>query len=275
MAAERESDQRGARAPSRGRPARRLPAAGGQSAGPGDLYDALLAGLGSTTNWPVLGEALAEAAHGNGTEVATMAGRYETGGSSNGAEAELAIDCLDHPVDRDAADYPALAAHAAASAPVFGPLLTWGLLACAEWPVLPTRSPMPASDPGAPPILVTGATGDPATPYQWAVNLAAELDHGVLVTWVGDSHVAYYYSGCVRAIDQAYLVDGSLPAPGTGAPIERRGPVDQCSNPRSSGLVVARRLLGETGRRLGARPIRTDLRESRPRCFPTAAGARA
>ena len=192
-----------------------MAAAGGQSAGPGDIYDALLAGLGSTSNWPVLGEALAEAVHGNGTELATMAGRYETGGSSNGAEAELAIDCLDHPVDRDAADYRALAAHAAASAPVFGPLLTWGLLACAEWPVLPTRSPMPESDPGAPPIVVTGATGDPATPYQWAVNLAAELDHGVLVTWVGDSHVAYYYSACVRAIDQAYLVDGTLPAPGT------------------------------------------------------------
>jgi hypothetical protein len=26
--------------------------------------------------------------------------------------------------------------------------------------------------------------------------------------------VAYYYSACVRAIDQAYLVEGSLPAAG-------------------------------------------------------------
>jgi hypothetical protein len=192
-----------------------LAAAGGQSASPGEIYDALLAGLGSQSNWPALGDALGEAQRGNETELAGAAARYETGGSSNGAEAELAVDCLDHPVDRNPADYPAMAAQAGAEAPVFGPLLTWGLLACAEWPVLPTRSPAPASDPGAPPILVVGATGDPATPYQWAVSLAGELDHGVLLTWVGESHVAYYYSACVRAISQAYLVDGTLPAPGT------------------------------------------------------------
>jgi hypothetical protein len=62
---------------------------------------------------------------------------------------------------------------------------------------------------------VTGTTGDPATPYQWAVNLAHELQHGVLVTWQGENHVAYFYSACVRAIDQAYLVSGTLPAAGT------------------------------------------------------------
>jgi hypothetical protein len=27
--------------------------------------------------------------------------------------------------------------------------------------------------------------------------------------------VAYYYSACVRAADQAYLIQGTLPAPGT------------------------------------------------------------
>jgi hypothetical protein len=29
------------------------------------------------------------------------------------------------------------------------------------------------------------------------------------------NHVAYFYSPCVRAIDQAYLVDGTLPPTGT------------------------------------------------------------
>ncbi len=51
-------------------------------------------------------------------------------------------------------------------APVFGPLLTWGLLGCATWPALPTRTPAPASDPGAPPILVVGTSEDPVTPYR-------------------------------------------------------------------------------------------------------------
>jgi hypothetical protein len=35
------------------------------------------------------------------------------------------------------------------------------------------------------------------------------------VTWQGENHVAYYYSACVRALDQAYLVDGTVPAAGT------------------------------------------------------------
>jgi hypothetical protein len=81
--------------------------------------------------------------------------------------------------------------------------------------VPPTRAPAPTTAVGAPPIIVTGATGDPATPYQWAQSLAAELQHGVLLTWKGDDHVAYYYSACVRAVDQAYLVGGTIPAPGT------------------------------------------------------------
>jgi hypothetical protein len=117
-------------------------------------------------------------------------------------------------VSRDPSAYPALATTAGAQAPVFGPYLMWGLLQCAVWPALPTRTPAPTTAVGAPPTLVTGTTGDAATPYQWAQNLAGELQHGMLVTWHGESHVAYFSSPCVRAIDQAYLVDGTLPASG-------------------------------------------------------------
>jgi pimeloyl-ACP methyl ester carboxylesterase len=188
---------------------------GATAVGPGELYDALLAGLESRPSWPTLAAALAQAAGGDGSAVATMSGRYETGGSSNAATAEQAIDCVDHPVDRDPTSFPALAASAGRSAPVFGPLLVWGLLGCATWPVLPTRMPGPASDPGAPPILVVGTTGDPVTPYAWAVALAQQLQGGTLLTWQGQSHVATFYSPCVRAAIQAYLVDGTLPAQGT------------------------------------------------------------
>ena len=52
------------------------------------------------------------------------------------------------------------------------------------------------------------------TPYVWAVALARELTGGVLLTWRGQSHVAYYYSSCVRTLAQAYLVAGTLPGPG-------------------------------------------------------------
>ena len=190
-------------------------APGGGTAGPGEIYDALLAGLEARSSWPALAGALAEAEAGNGSAVTSMTGRYETGGSSNGAVAEQAIDCVDHPVDRDSASYPALAATVGRSAPVFGPLLAWGLLGCATWPVLPTRAPAPASDAGAPPIVVVGTSGDPVTPYRWAVDLARELTGASILTWQGQSHVAYFYSPCVRAAVQAYLVEGVLPPTGT------------------------------------------------------------
>jgi len=195
--------------------ASRLPAAGGRSAGPGEFYEAILSALYSQSSWPSLADALAEAAAGNGNALVAMSTGYLTGGSSNAAAAETAIDCLDHPAPRDLDAYPVLAAVAAAKAPLFGPLLAWGLVGCAVWPVPPTRTPAASDAPGSPPIIVTGATGDPATPYQWAVNLAGELPQGILVTWQGENHVAYYYSACVRAIDQAYLVQGTLPAPHT------------------------------------------------------------
>ena len=143
-----------------------------------------------------------------------MSDSYRQNGSTNGSDAAEAIFCLDHPVSRDTSAYAAFASLAGSSAPVFGPLLAWGVLGCAVWPAPPTRTPAPAVASGSAPILVTGATKDPVTPYQWAVNLAHELQHGFLVTWQGENHVSYFYSNCVRNIDQAYLISGTLPAVG-------------------------------------------------------------
>jgi pimeloyl-ACP methyl ester carboxylesterase len=192
-----------------------IPAANGRSAGSGEIYDALLDGLYSQSSWPGLASALGEAAAGNSSAVLSMSDGYRQNGSTNGSDAAEAIFCLDHPVSRDPSRYPALAAFAGSSAPVFGPLLLWGVLGCAVWPAPPTRTPAPAVAPGSAPILVTGATKDPVTPYQWAVNLAHELQHGFLLTWQGENHVSYYYSNCVRTIDQAYLISGTLPSVGT------------------------------------------------------------
>jgi pimeloyl-ACP methyl ester carboxylesterase len=191
------------------------PASGSGPAGAGQLYDALLSDLYSQSDWPQLGEALADDTAGNGAPAAAQSNHYNTGGSTNADEAATAIDCLDHPVSRDLATYPALAYSLASTAPVFGPLLAWGEAGCAVWPVPPTREVGPVAAPGAPPILVIGTTNDPATPYAWAVSVAKELDHGVLLTHDGDDHVAYFSSACVRAAVQTYLVSGQTPAPGT------------------------------------------------------------
>ena len=140
---------------------------------------------------------------------------YATENGPNSGDADTAISCLDHPVPRDFATFAGLATMAGEQAPVFGPMLVWGVAQCSVWPVLPTRTPHAISAPGSPPILVVGTSGDPATPHQWAVSVAGELQHGVLVTWNGQNHVAYYYSPCVRALDQDYLIHGNTPTSGT------------------------------------------------------------
>ena len=74
------------------------PAGGGSVVGAGQLYDALLEDLYSQTDWPQLGEALADDAAGNGAPAAAQSNQYNTGGSDNADDAATAIDCLDHPV---------------------------------------------------------------------------------------------------------------------------------------------------------------------------------
>jgi pimeloyl-ACP methyl ester carboxylesterase len=192
-----------------------VPAGGGEQAGAGELYDALLDGLYAQSDWPQLGDALAADAAGNGAPVVAMSDHYNQNGSSNGDDAALAIDCLDHPTSRDLSAYNYLADVLGAAAPVFGPLLAWGQAACAVWPAPPTRTPGPVSAAGAPPMLVIGTTDDPATPYAWAVSVSHELDRASLLTVDGDDHVSYFYSACVRSYVQAYLVGGVTPPAGT------------------------------------------------------------
>jgi pimeloyl-ACP methyl ester carboxylesterase len=192
-----------------------LPAGGGRQAGPGELYTAVLSSLYSPSGWGRLGAALAEAQRGNGAAIVSMSDAYDTENGPNSVDAENAVSCLDHPVPTDPSVYPQLAGAAAARAPFFGPMLIWGLLQCAVWPTPPDRTPAPVTATGAPPILLVASSGDPATPHAWASAVQGELAKSVLVTWQGVSHVAYYYSPCVRAIDQAYLLDGTLPANGT------------------------------------------------------------
>lgn len=69
---------------------------------------------------------------------------------------------------------------------------------------------------GAPTPLVIGTTYDSATPYAWAEQLTAQLGNARLLTMEGDGHASYgRNSPCIDAATDAYLFDGTLPAPGT------------------------------------------------------------
>jgi pimeloyl-ACP methyl ester carboxylesterase len=192
-----------------------LPAPDGERVGVSEFFTGVMGRLYARSRWPSLSQALGAAEQGDGAPLAGLSSRYVNGGASNFADARSAITCADHPAPRDPADYPALVDAAAAQAPVFGPLFTWAAMSCGVWPVPAALQPHLVRAPGSPAVLVVGTTGDPATPQAWAESLAGQLEQGILVLRQGTEHVAYYYSSCVRAIVDAYLVDGRLPADGT------------------------------------------------------------
>lgn len=55
------------------------------------------------------------------------------------------------------------------------------------------------------PTLVVNATFDPSTPYEGAVNLAAQIKGSDLLTPVGDGHTSYYTSACARRVEDRFL----------------------------------------------------------------------
>lgn len=127
----------------------------------------------------------------------------------------LATTCLDGPPLPESEAIPLLD-RAAREAPDFGAATVGLSLPCAFWPVTPVRSaPGPVRADGAPPILVIGTTGDPATPYRWAEALAAQLGVGRLVTVAGRSHTAAFDGNrCLDRIVERYLRETALPPPG-------------------------------------------------------------
>lgn len=125
-----------------------------------------------------------------------------------------AVNCVDYAAPRNLDEFAAIATEAAQVAPDFGAWNTYGYFDCAFWPAPPSRTPHAVTAPGAPPILVLSATGDPATPYQWGVNVAQQLASGVLVTRVGGGHTSRGYQ-CVRAIAEDYVLTLAVPDTGT------------------------------------------------------------
>jgi pimeloyl-ACP methyl ester carboxylesterase len=98
-----------------------------------------------------------------------------------------------------------------ADAPVLGAVAGPDLV-CALWPV-PSAPKQPTIDgEGAPPIVVIGTTGDPATPYEYAENMADQLASGVLVAFNGEGHLAYGQSPCIDRIVASYLMADQVPA---------------------------------------------------------------
>lgn len=172
--------------------------------------------LYNKNSWPYLTKALREAFDGNGSDLLfladTMNSRGVNGYTDNSNEAIIAINCIDYPVDKDQEKLDELNAKLEKEAPLFSELFGLGDDMCEAWPYhTGVRKEIHAK--GAPPILVVGTTGDPATPYHWSEELAKQLDSGVLITYQGEGHTAYSRNNhCVSDVVDSYLIDGSAPS---------------------------------------------------------------
>lgn len=154
-------------------------------------------------DWPALDEVLAAARNGE-----TPPPQPQEPDVVN-----TAINCMDLPDHRTAAQVMADDRRASRTRPVFGHVFMASTV-CPIWPVAPTFRPHRITAPGAAPILVVGTTHDTATPYEWAVSVAGQLRSGRLLTRRATGHVAYSRSPCVTTIVDDYFVDGALPRAG-------------------------------------------------------------
>ena len=186
--------------------------------GPGLAWSAVLGALYSKSYWPILGTALSQAKDGDGSLMLAISdpfrGRKPNGSYSNMQDAYVANVCLDYPAPTDVATFSGWARRLNDSAPHFADMLAYNDLICAFWSVPAQGRPHTVSAPDAPPIVIVGTTGDPATPYQWSEALAGQLVSSVLITRQGEGHTGYGESECVEDAVDAYLLDLDVPEDG-------------------------------------------------------------
>jgi len=180
------------------------------------------AALYSRDSWTYLEQGLAQADRGNGRVLLALADflneRAEDGTYSSLVASNTAVNCRDESAPRGTAPYVQSYRRLQRTAPDFAALALSGYV-CAIWPARQPASPAPLTVRGAPPLLVVGSTGDPATPFSEAQALTKRLPGSVLLTRQGEGHTGYGASACVRAKVDAYLVDpAALPPAGTICP---------------------------------------------------------
>jgi pimeloyl-ACP methyl ester carboxylesterase len=169
------------------------------------------------TYWAQLTAALEKAIGGDGRYLLLygdqLRGRQTNGQYDPSFFAFPAIGCADSQddgIERAFADWKIDAQRAPIFGKYFGPNI-W----CTVWPVQ-GLAPFDIKGKGAAPIVVVGATGDSATPYQYAAWMSDQLESGVLVTYDGAGHATYGNdrSTCVDSMVVTYFAKGTVPPDG-------------------------------------------------------------
>ncbi len=193
----------------------------GRSATTGWIFVGLISSLYTESGWTELAEAIASLETGDASGIFELADSYADrepdGTYSNLFDANLAVNCADTDGAPTVAEVRALQAEWRTKYPLFGSALAVGMLPCVFWGG--QRDPYPVGKAeGAPPILVVGTTGDPATPYENTADLATMLGVGQVLTWEGEGHTAYPTTACIRTAVDGYLIDLRMPREGLRCP---------------------------------------------------------
>jgi pimeloyl-ACP methyl ester carboxylesterase len=193
----------------------------GRTATAGWVFYAVVSTMYSQDSWQYLAQGISDLNKGNPRFVFLLADSYaerdDQGHYKNLFDANNAVNCV------DSASYPtvdqvrALQATWRTKYPLFGAPLALGLATCSVWPA--KKDPYPVGPAvGAPPIVVVGTKGDPATPYESTAKLADMLGTGTVVTWDGEGHTAYPETPCIRKAIDSYFIDLKVPAKGLTCP---------------------------------------------------------
>ena len=199
-------------------------ASGTRVMGP-DLFDlGVSSALYDTTVWGTAARSISDL-RGGGAEllfalVDRQIGREPDGTYDSTIDARTMVNCADQEERPTLDEARAASERIAGALPELGESFSWGLLGCLDWPE--ATNPLPEIDAAdAPPILVVGTVGDPATPYEWSEQMTAALGSARLLTYEGDGHTAFLRGGpCVDDAVTAYLIDATLPEEGTRCPAQ-------------------------------------------------------
>jgi pimeloyl-ACP methyl ester carboxylesterase len=173
--------------------------------------------------WFLLTMALDEyLGRGTGEQFLTNAGYYlqrDVDGQyyTNFVEVNMAISCLDTPKPSPVSifDFRGSQSTFKEESPTFG----WWFgtsTGCEGWlwtadDIIDDLTPTAE----APPIVIIGTTGDPATPIEWAWSLAEKMPTASLIVFTGEGHTAYTQSDpCIVDAVDSYFVDDTVPASG-------------------------------------------------------------
>ncbi|GGQ56860.1 alpha/beta hydrolase [Couchioplanes azureus] len=195
--------------------------ADGREATAGWIFVAVISSLYDESGWQELAEAVDDLQAGDADGIFELADEYADrrpdGTYSNLFDANLTVNCADTDDAPSVERVRQLQGEWRAKYPLFGAALAMGMLPCTFWPG--KRDPYPAgAATGAPPIVVVGTTGDPATPYENTAELANMLGTGRVLTWEGEGHTAYPSTKCIVDAVDRYLIDLTAPKEGLRCP---------------------------------------------------------